>query len=153
MPDQEIVAAASTAADPPDPAGAEPTATEPTQAATEPSAPQTAAAQQAVTRPAPADPAVTGLAVVGPVPVEADGLVVERGLDDLELAVLDLERRTYRHQGAKEQAVRDELDLSATRYYQVLNALLDDPAALAREPVLVGRARRLREERLARGAR
>lgn len=71
------------------------------------------------------------------------------GLSELQLAVLALERRRYRHQGAKEQAVRDELDLSATRYYQVLNALLDDPAALAHDAVLVGRLRRLRDARTA----
>jgi len=71
----------------------------------------------------------------------------EGALTDRELAVLALERRHYRHQGAKEQAVRDELDLSATRYYQVLNTLLDDPAALAHDPVLVGRLRRLRDAR------
>ncbi len=68
-------------------------------------------------------------------------------LTDRQLAVLALEGRRYRRQGAKEQAVRDELGLSATRYYQVLNALLDDPAALALEPVLVNRLRRLREQR------
>lgn len=69
------------------------------------------------------------------------------GLGERDLAVLAMERRHYRRQGAKEQAVRDELGLSATRYYQVLNALLDDPAALALEPVLVNRLRRLREQR------
>ncbi len=70
-------------------------------------------------------------------------------LDARELGVLALERRRWRHQGAKEQAVRDELGLSAARYHQLLNALLDDPRALAAEPVLVARLRRLREERTA----
>lgn len=67
-------------------------------------------------------------------------------LTDRELAVLALEGRRYRRQGAKEQAVREELGLSATRYYQVLNALLDDQRALAHEPVLIARLRRLRDE-------
>lgn len=62
-------------------------------------------------------------------------------------AVLEFERRWWRSQGAKEQAVREQFDLSATRYYQVLNALLDDPAALAADPVLVQWLRRLRESR------
>ncbi|TNM64358.1 DUF3263 domain-containing protein [Streptomyces sp. NP160] len=70
-------------------------------------------------------------------------------LSQLDLAVLAVERRTFRRRGEKEQAVRDELDLSATRYYQRLNALLDDPEALAADPVLVGRLRRLRDERTA----
>ena len=69
------------------------------------------------------------------------------GLSARDRAVLDFERRRWRHRGAKEQAVRDTFDLSATRYYQVLNALLDDPAALAAEPLLVQRLRRLRDTR------
>ena len=71
------------------------------------------------------------------------------GLDGRALAVLAMERRRYRNQGAKEQAVRDELGLSAARYHQLLNALLDDPAALATDPVLVGRLRRVRAARTA----
>lgn len=69
------------------------------------------------------------------------------GPGERALAVLAMERRRYRHQGAKEQAVRDELGLSAARYHQLLNALLDDPAALAADPVLVNRLRRLRHAR------
>ncbi len=75
----------------------------------------------------------------------ADG--ARPALSERDLAVLALEGRRYRNQGAKEQAVRDELGLSATRYYQVLNALLDDERALAHDPVLVGRLRRLRRAR------
>lgn len=70
-------------------------------------------------------------------------------LSQRDLEVLALERRTFRRRGEKEQAVRDELDMSATRYYQRLNALLDDPEALAADPVLVGRLRRLRAQRTA----
>lgn len=64
-----------------------------------------------------------------------------------ERAVLDFERRRWKHAGAKEQAIRDAFDLSATRYYQILNTLLDDPAALAYAPALVGRLRRIRDAR------
>lgn len=65
-------------------------------------------------------------------------------LTELEKQVLGFERQWWRLAGAKEQAIRDTFDLSATRYYQVLNCLLDNPAALAHDPVLVGRLRRLR---------
>jgi len=61
--------------------------------------------------------------------------------------ILDFEATFYRYQGAKEQAVRDLFDMSATRYYQVLNSLLENPAALAYSPVLVKRLRRLRKQR------
>ncbi|MGN9766812.1 DUF3263 domain-containing protein [Micromonospora sp. SD12] len=71
----------------------------------------------------------------------------EGGLTERERRILAFERQWWRHAGAKEQAVRDTFGLSATRYYQLLNALLDNPAALAAEPVLVGRLRRLRSSR------
>lgn len=67
------------------------------------------------------------------------------GLDGVDLAVLALERRGWPGPGAKERAVREELGISPTRYYQLLNALLDDPAALAHDPVTVNRLRRRRE--------
>ena len=62
-------------------------------------------------------------------------------------AILVFERQWWKHAGAKEQAIRDTFGLSATRYYQLLNGLLDDPAALAFDAVLVGRLRRLRASR------
>lgn len=82
-----------------------------------------------------------------PADAGADADADSAGLDARALAVLAMERRRYRNQGAKEQAVRDELGLSAARYHQLLNALLDAPAALAADPVLVGRLRRLRAAR------
>jgi hypothetical protein len=68
-------------------------------------------------------------------------------LTEREERILAFERLWWKHAGAKEQAIRDQFDLSATRYYQVLNGLLDNPAALAHDPVLVGRLRRLRSTR------
>lgn len=69
------------------------------------------------------------------------------GLTEREQRILAFERHWWRHAGAKEQAIRDSFGLSATRYYQLLNALLDNPAALAAEPLLIGRLRRLRSSR------
>jgi hypothetical protein len=68
-------------------------------------------------------------------------------LTDRERAVLDFEKRWWRHPGAKEQAIREGFDLSATRYYQLLNALLDRPASLVYDPILVKRLRRMRASR------
>lgn len=70
-------------------------------------------------------------------------------LTDRDVAILDIESRHWRHAGTKEQAIRAQLDLSATAYYARLNQLLDVPAALERNPVLVNRLRRLREQRRA----
>lgn len=64
-----------------------------------------------------------------------------------ERAVLELERRSWPGPGAKERAIRERLGISPTRYYQLLNALQDDPRALAHDPVTVNRLRRLREAR------
>ncbi|MER7458983.1 DUF3263 domain-containing protein [Micromonospora sp. NPDC126480] len=69
------------------------------------------------------------------------------GLTEREWAILEFEQQWWRHAGAKEQAIRDRFGLSTTRYYQLLNTLLDNPVALAAEPVLVGRLRRLRSSR------
>ncbi|MCW3813026.1 DUF3263 domain-containing protein [Micromonospora sp. DR5-3] len=77
-------------------------------------------------------------------PEPADGA---DGLTERERQILAFEQQWWKHAGAKEQAIRDTFGLSATRYYQLLNALLDHPAALAAEPVLIGRLRRLRSSR------
>lgn len=69
------------------------------------------------------------------------------GLTAQELEILAFERKWWRYAGAKEQAIRELFDMSATRYYQVLNTLIDEPAAMAADPMLVKRLRRLRESR------
>jgi hypothetical protein len=68
-------------------------------------------------------------------------------LGERERAVLALERRGFPGPGAKERAIREELGLAPVRYYQLLNALLDDERALAHDPVTVNRLRRIRESR------
>ncbi|WP_240796676.1 DUF3263 domain-containing protein [Streptomyces sp. RFCAC02] len=67
-----------------------------------------------------------------------------------ERAVLAVERRGWPRPGLKERAIREQLDLTPTRYYQLLNALLDDPRALRHDPVTVNRLRRVRDARRAR---
>ncbi|MCI3272194.1 DUF3263 domain-containing protein [Streptomyces cylindrosporus] len=71
----------------------------------------------------------------------------EQQLGERERAVLALERRGFSGPGAKERAIREELGLAPVRYYQLLNALLDDERALAHDPVTVNRLRRVREQR------
>lgn len=64
-----------------------------------------------------------------------------------ERSVLEFEEERWRNPGEKEEAIRVRFGISATAYYQVLNALLDDPAALTYRPALVNRLRRLRDAR------
>ena len=68
-------------------------------------------------------------------------------LSERDTEILAFERQWWKYAGAKEQAVREKFQMSATRYYQVLNALIDKPEALAVDPLLVKRLRRLRETR------
>ncbi|MBA2552419.1 MAG: DUF3263 domain-containing protein [Geodermatophilaceae bacterium] len=69
------------------------------------------------------------------------------GLDRREREILNFERQWWQYAGAKEQAIRDLFGMSTTRYYQVLNALIDRPEAVAADPMLVKRLRRLRATR------
>ncbi len=66
-------------------------------------------------------------------------------LTSRDIAILDLESRFPMHSARKEEEIVTVLDLSAVRYYQVLGRLLDSPAALAHDPLLVRRLRRLRD--------
>lgn len=64
-----------------------------------------------------------------------------------ERELLAFERQWWKYAGSKEQAIKDLFDMSSTRYYQTLNALIDTPQALAFDPMLVKRLRRLRASR------
>ena len=81
--------------------------------------------------------ALDGAAVAGTAPT----------LSERDREILDFERQWWKYAGAKEEAIRELFSMSATRYYQVLNALVDRPEALAADPMLVKRLRRLRASR------
>ena len=68
-------------------------------------------------------------------------------LSDRDQAILAFERQWWKFAGMKEQAIREQFEMSATRYYQVLNALIDRPEAIVFDPRLVKRLRRLRSAR------
>ena len=72
---------------------------------------------------------------------------IASGLSQRDREILEFERHWWKFAGAKEQAVREKFDMSSTRYYQVLNALIDRPDALEADPLLVRRLRRLRASR------
>jgi hypothetical protein len=61
--------------------------------------------------------------------------------------ILEFEGQWWKHAGAKEEAIRAQFGLSAARYYQLLNAALDDPGSLAFDPMLVKRLQRMRDAR------
>jgi hypothetical protein len=82
-------------------------------------------------------------------PVFGDGCITDSDepLTDRDREILAFERRWWKYPASKETAVRELFGLSPTRYYQVLNALIDTPAALAADPMLVKRLRRARDAR------
>jgi hypothetical protein len=77
----------------------------------------------------------------------------QAGLSERDREILAFERHWWKYAGAKDQAIRELFDLSGTRYYQILNALIEQPGALAHDAMLVKRLRRLRQSRRARSAR
>jgi hypothetical protein len=76
-----------------------------------------------------------------------------RPLGEWDRSVLAFERQWWRHAGAKEEAIRREFGVGPTAYYQLLSRLLDDPAALAYDPMLVKRLQRQRASRRRRRSR
>lgn len=85
----------------------------------------------------------------GPLEAAAQDLAIgdDSGLSRRERDILAFERQWWKYAGAKEEAIKNLFGLSATRYYQVLNALIDRPEALSADPMLVKRLRRLRAGR------
>lgn len=76
----------------------------------------------------------------------------ERALqsNDLDLRLLDFEREWWRHAGSKEAGVKEKFGISLSEYYERLNNLIDSDEALAIQPLLVKRLRRLRALRISR---
>ncbi len=68
-------------------------------------------------------------------------------LTERERAILDLERSWWTEAGPKEVAIAEQLELSTTRYYELLNDLIDRPEAEAHDPLVVRRLRRMRDRR------
>ena len=69
------------------------------------------------------------------------------GLSELDMRILAFERSWWRFPGAKEREILELLGMPVTRYYQLLNALIDRPEAAEFDPVLVARLRRQRSRR------
>jgi hypothetical protein len=76
-----------------------------------------------------------------------DETELPEGLSRREYDILAFERQWWKYAGAKEEAIKELFSMSATRYYQVLNVLVDRPEALSADPMLVKRLRRLRASR------
>jgi uncharacterized protein DUF3263 len=68
-------------------------------------------------------------------------------LSEREQAILDFERTWWSLAGPKEQAIRELFELSPARYYQLLSELIDSGDAMAYDPLVVRRLRRLRDRR------
>lgn len=69
-------------------------------------------------------------------------------LSERDKRILDFEGSWWLYPGPKDRAIRDYLEMSATRYYQALRRLVENDAALRYAPLPVRRLRRLRREHL-----
>ena len=68
-------------------------------------------------------------------------------LSELDMRILAFEQSWWRVAGAKEREILEVLGMPVTRYYQLLNELIDRPEAAQFDPVLVARLRRQRSRR------
>jgi hypothetical protein len=64
-----------------------------------------------------------------------------------ETMALTLADTPYRYPGAREARALDHLGLTPTRFYALVNRLIDEPRAEAWDARVVRRLRRLRERR------
>lgn len=71
----------------------------------------------------------------------------QRELSERDRSVLDFERTWTAGRRGKGRAVREQLGLSPSRYYQLLSDLLDRPEARRYDALLVLRLRRRRDRR------
>lgn len=72
---------------------------------------------------------------------------IDEGLDQRERDILDFERALWTLTTPKERAIRERFGFSTARYHQLLHRLIDRPEALAYDPMLVRRLRRVRDAR------
>ena len=70
-----------------------------------------------------------------------------RDLDPMIRELLEFERSWRAADGSKPRRIRERFHISMTRYQQLLGRAIDRPEALAFDPMLVRRLRRLREDR------
>jgi len=68
-------------------------------------------------------------------------------LSERDVTILDFEGSWWLYPGPKDQAIREYLGISATRYYQALRRLMDSAAAREHAPLTVQRLRKVRQVR------
>jgi hypothetical protein len=68
-------------------------------------------------------------------------------LTEVDKRILVFESGWWRFPGAKEREILEVFGFPATRYYQLLNELIDRPEAAQFDPALVARLRRQRVRR------
>ena len=79
--------------------------------------------------------------------VRLDNEAAGSSLSQRDRQILEFERQWWKYAGAKEQAIRELFDMRAPRYYHITNALIDNPDALAFDPMLIKRLSRMRAAR------
>jgi len=91
------------------------------------------------------EPSVASLAIVTATPSHESAGLGE--LDERARRILDFERESWKLGLPKARAIRERFGFSPAKYHQLLNRALDLPEAVAYDPMLVRRLRRVREAR------
>ena len=68
-------------------------------------------------------------------------------LTDRDRAIIEFERTWWSEESSKEVLIRENFDLSTTRYYEILGELIDSREAYEFDPLVIRRLRRLRDRR------
>lgn len=68
-------------------------------------------------------------------------------LSERDVEILRFEREWWQYSGTKEAAIRREFAMSASHYYRLLGRIIDEPDAVALDPLTVKRLRRQRGQR------
>lgn len=68
-------------------------------------------------------------------------------LTERDKAILDFERAWWAEAGSKETAIREQFELSGTRYYEIIGELMESAEAMEYDPLVMRRLRRQRDRR------
>jgi hypothetical protein len=68
-------------------------------------------------------------------------------LSQRDIRVLEFESSWWHYPEPKDRAIREYVEVSATRYYQALRRLIDDDDAAREYPLVIHRLRRIRRDR------
>ncbi len=68
-------------------------------------------------------------------------------LTERQIAIIEFERISWQLDSSKEKAIREQFSISPSRYYKIRDELIDIPAAMDFDPMVVKRLQKQRKAR------